>query len=98
MFTSVGHGNDVNHEYIHERFLTRQDRKLILIINFLFKNQVSNQCLNVGVNYLPLESKNIGHILKSLCMYSEKHLMLSMKKKNSSRFCYMILFSTSVIT
>lgn len=57
MFTSVGHGNDVNHEYIHERFLTRQDRKLILIINFLFKNQVSNQCLNVGVNYLPLESK-----------------------------------------
>lgn len=22
MFTSVGHGNDVNHEYIHERFLT----------------------------------------------------------------------------
>lgn len=59
----------------------RQDRKLILIINFLFKNQVSNQCLNVGVNYLPLESKNIGHILKSLCMYSEKHLMLSMKMK-----------------
>lgn len=22
MFTSVGHGSDVNHEYIHERFLT----------------------------------------------------------------------------
>lgn len=86
MFTSVGHGNDVNHEYIHERFLTRQDRKLILIINFLFKNQVSNQCLNVGVNYLPLESKNIGHILKSLCMYSEKHLMLSMKKKTARDF------------
>lgn len=59
----------------------RQDRKLILIINFLFKNQVSNQCLNVGAHYLQLESKNIGHILKSLCMYSEKHLMLSMKKK-----------------
>lgn len=59
----------------------RQDRKLILIINFLFKNQVSNQCLNVGAHYLPLESKNIGHILKSLCMYSEKHLMLSMKMK-----------------
>lgn len=59
----------------------RQDRKLILIINFLFKNQVSNQCLNVGAHYLQLESKNIGHILKSLCMYSEKHLMLSMKMK-----------------
>lgn len=58
----------------------RQDRKLILLINFLL-NQVSNQCLNVGPHYLQLESKNIGHILKSLCMYSEKHLMLSMKKK-----------------
>lgn len=50
----------------------RQDRKLILIINFLFKNQVSNQCLNVGPHYLQLESKNIGHILKSLCMYKWK--------------------------
>lgn len=66
---------------IYMRGSLRQDRKLILIINFLFKNQVSNQCLNVGAHYLPLESKNIGHILKSLCMYSEKHLMLSMKMK-----------------
>lgn len=66
---------------IYMRVSLRQDRKLILIINFLFKNQVSNQCLNVGAHYLQLESKNIGHILKSLCMYSEKHLMLSMKKK-----------------
>lgn len=66
---------------IYMRGSLRQDRKLILIINFLFKNQVSNQCLNVGPHYLQLESKNIGHILKSLCMYSEKHLMLSMKKK-----------------
>lgn len=66
---------------IYMRGSLRQDRKLILIINFLFKNQVSNQCLNVGAHYLQLESKNIGHILKSLCMYSEKHLMLSMKMK-----------------
>lgn len=65
---------------IYMRGSLRQDRKLILIINFLL-NQVSNQCLNVGAHYLPLESKNIGHILKSLCMYSEKHLMLSMKMK-----------------
>lgn len=71
---------------IYMRGSLRQDRKLILIINFLFKNQVSNQCLNVGAHYLPLESKNIGHILKSLCMYSEKHLMLSMKKKTARDF------------
>lgn len=81
----MGHGNDVNHEYIHERFLTRQDRKLILIINFLFKNQVSNQCLNVGVNYLPLESKNIGHILKSLCMYKWKTPDAFNEKKKTAR-------------
>lgn len=71
----------------------RQDRKLILIINFLFKNQVSNQCLNVGVNYLPLESKNIGHILKSLCMYSEKHLMISMKKKQLEILLHDFIFN-----
>lgn len=57
---------------IYMRGSLRQDRKLILIINFLFKNQVSNQCLNVGAHYLQLESKNIGHILKSLCMYKWK--------------------------
>lgn len=71
---------------IYMRGSLRQDRKLILIINFLFKNQVSNQCLNVGAHYLQLESKNIGHILKSLCMYSEKHLMLSTKKKTARDF------------
>lgn len=70
---------------IYMRGSLRQDRKLILIINFLL-NQVSNQCLNVGAHYLPLESKNIGHILKSLCMYSEKHLMISMKKKTARDF------------
>lgn len=57
---------------IYMRGSLRQDRKLILIINFLFKNQDSNQCLNVGAHYLPLESKNIGHILKSQCMYKWK--------------------------
>lgn len=71
----------------------RQDRKLILIINFLFKNQVSNQCLNVGAHYLPLESKNIGHILKSLCMYSEKHLMISMKKKQLEILLHDFIFN-----
>lgn len=66
---------------IYMRGSLRQDRKLILIINFLFKNQVSNQCLNVGAHYLQLESKNIGHILKSLCMYSEKHLSDAFNEK-----------------
>lgn len=70
---------------IYMRGSLRQDRKLILIINFLFKNQVSNQCLNVGAHYLQLESKNIGHILKSLCMYKWKTPDAFNEKKNTAR-------------
>lgn len=71
----------------------RQDRKLILIINFLFKNQVSNQCLNVGVHYLPLESKNIGRILKSLCMYSETPDAFNEKKKQLEILLHDFIFN-----
>lgn len=70
---------------IYMRGSLRQDRKLILIINFLFKNQVSNQCLNVGAHYLPLESKNIGHILKSLCMYVQWKTPDAFNEKKTAR-------------
>lgn len=69
---------------IYMRGSLRQDRKKILIINFLL-NQVSNQCLNVGAHYLQLESKNIGHILKSLCMYKWKTPDAFNEKKKTAR-------------